>query len=390
MRPGQRALDVGSGPGGLRRALAGVVGPANVAAVDPSETFVANRRERVPGADVRLGVAEALPFPDEAFDVVLSQLVVNFMADAEAGVREMRRVARPGAPSPPACGTCVRSVLGADIPNNEGFFRTIEVIAPPGTITNCVLPAACAARGLTGFRMVDACFGALAQMLPDRVPAASDGGATGVCIGGYHPDRTPFILVDFLMSAWGGRPWADGLDGNAHIFGNLASQPAEVCELEHPVEVLAFEFIPDSGGPGKHRGGMSLRRDYRLLEAEATLQVRADRHAVPPYGLQGGRPGRPSQNYLVTPAGEMRRLPAKVTMTMQRGEVFRHEQAGGGGWGDPLARDPELVLRDVRNELVSPAAARDDYGVVIDPATGTVDRAATEARRAALRAARGG
>jgi len=281
--------------------------------------------------------------------------------------------------------TCVKSVLAAEIPNNEGFFRAIEVIAPPGTITNCVLPAACAARGLTGFRMVDTCFGALAQMLPDRVPAASDGGATGVSIGGYHADRTPFIQVDFLMSAWGARPWADGLDGNAHIFGNLSSQPAEVCETEHPVEILCFEFIQDAGGPGKYRGGMSLRRDYRLVEAEATLQVRADRRAFRPYGLQGGRPGRASQNFLITPEGETRLLPAKVTMTMKRGEVFRHEQAGPGGWGDPLERDPERVLRDVRNELVSLAAARDDYGVVIDPAVWRVDLAATRARRGGLK-----
>ena len=281
--------------------------------------------------------------------------------------------------------TCVKSVLAAEIPNNEGFFRVIEVIAPPGTITNCVLPAACAARGLTGFRMVDTCFGALAQMLPDRVPAASDGGATGVSIGGYHADRTPFIQVDFLMSAWGARPWADGLDGNAHIFGNLSSQPAEVCETEHPVEILCFEFIQDAGGPGKYRGGMSLRRDYRLVEAEATLQVRADRRAFRPYGLQGGRPGRASQNFLITPEGETRLLPAKVTMTMKRGEVFRHEQAGPGGWGDPLERDPERVLRDVRNELVSLAAARDDYGVVIDPAVWRVDLAATRARRGGLK-----
>jgi N-methylhydantoinase B len=285
--------------------------------------------------------------------------------------------------------TAIKSVLPLEIPNNEGFFRAIEVIAPPGTITNCVLPAACAARGLTGFRMTDCCFGALALMLPDRVGAASDGGATGISIGGYHADRTPFIQVDFLSSAWGGRPWADGLDGNAHLFGNLSAQPAEVCEIDHPVEILAFEFIQDVGGPGKHRGGMSVRRDYRLREAEATLQVRADRRAILPYGLYGGRPGKPSRNVL-NPDGEARLLPAKVTMTIRRGDVLRHEQAGPGGWGDPLERAPGRVLRDARNELVSLAAARDDYGVVIDAGTWTVDEAATAAQRAALRAARPG
>ncbi|MBI3455717.1 MAG: hydantoinase B/oxoprolinase family protein [Candidatus Rokubacteria bacterium] len=283
--------------------------------------------------------------------------------------------------------TGVKSVLPLDIPNNEGFFRAIEVIAPPGTIANAVLPAACAARGLTGFRMVDCCFGALAMMLPDRVVAASDGGATGISIGGYYADRTPFIQVDFLSSAWGGRPWADGLDGNAHMFGNLSSQPAEVCEIDHPVEILCFEFIPDVGGPGKYRGGMSLRRDYRLLEEEAVLQIRADRRAIRPYGLYGGQPGKPSRN-LLNPETEARLLPAKVTMTMKRGDVLRHEQAGPGGWGDPLDRDAARVLKDARNELVSLAAARQDYGVVIDPGTWTVDEAATDQLRAALRQAR--
>jgi N-methylhydantoinase B len=237
--------------------------------------------------------------------------------------------------------------------------------------------------------MTDCCFGALALMLPDRVGAASDGGATGISIGGYHADRTPFIQVDFLSSAWGGRPWADGLDGNAHLFGNLSAQPAEVCEIDHPVEILTFEFVPDAGGPGRFRGGMSVRRDYRLTEAEATLQVRADRRAIRPYGLYGGRPGKPSRN-LLNPDGEARLLPAKVTMTMHRGDVLRHEQAGPGGFGDPLEREPARVLRDVRNELVSLESGRDDYGVVVDPATWTVDEAATAALRARLRAARPG
>ena len=119
--------------------------------------------------------------------------------------------------------TCVKSVLPPDIPNNDGFYRAIEVIAPPGTIANCVLARRHARpAGSPGFRMVDCCFGALALMLPDRVFAASEGGNTGVSIGGYYADRTPFIYVDFLCSAWGGRPWADGLDGNANMFANLS------------------------------------------------------------------------------------------------------------------------------------------------------------------------
>jgi len=283
--------------------------------------------------------------------------------------------------------TGIKSVLPAEIPNNDGFHRAVQVIAPPGTIANCVLPAATAARGLTGFRMVDCVFGALAMMLPDRVFAASDGGNTGISIGGYHADRRPFIYVDFICSAWGGRPWADGLDGNASMFANLSSHPAEIIEVEHPLEILALEFVPDTGGAGKFRGGMGFRRDYRFVEEEAVLQVRSDRRAFRPFGLYGGSPGKPSVN-IINPHAEHRVVPAKVTMTITRGDVYRHELPGGGGWGDPLERDPASVLRDVLNELVSVVSAHDDYGVVIDTARGEVDAAATARRRAEIRATR--
>ncbi len=285
--------------------------------------------------------------------------------------------------------TCLKAVLPVDIPANAGFYRAIEVIAPPGTIANAVPPAATAARALTGFRMVDCCLGALAQLLPDRVPAASEGGNTGVSIGGYYPDRTPFIHVEFFCGAWGGRPWADGLDGNAHLFGNISLLPAEVCETESPAEILAVEFIEDSGGPGRFRGGAGFRRVYRFLADEGTLQVRSDRHTFRPYGLYGGQPGRPSRNVL-NPGPAARALPAKLTMPIRRGDVFCHELPGGGGWGDPLAREPERVLADVRNGFVSVAAARDDYGVVIDAGTLALDAGATERLRAGRRAARAG
>jgi N-methylhydantoinase B len=164
---------------------------------------------------------------------------------------------------------------------------------------------------------------------------------------------------------------------------------AEVTETEQPLEVLCTELIPDVGGPGKHRGGMSIRRAYRLVEDEAVLQVRADRHTFRPYGLYGGGSGQPSRNRLIS-GGAERELTAKVTMTpMRRGDVFIHDQPGPGGWGDPLERDPARVLRDVLNELVSVEAARDDYGVILHPRGAAVDEAATARRRAELRTARG-
>ena len=277
--------------------------------------------------------------------------------------------------------TAVRSILPDGIPNNEGVFRAIQVKAPAGTIANAVLPAACAARGLTGFRMVDCAFGALALMVPDKVGAASDGGNTGVSIGGYDANRKPYIFVDFACGTWGGRPWADGLQGNSNIFANMASQSIEVIEAEQPMQILSYEFLTDRAGAGEFRGGAPYQRDYRFLEKEAVLQVRSDRRAVRPYGLYGGRAGKPSMNYL-NPDGENRPLTTKPTMNIARGDVFRHELAGGGGWGDPYKRDPRAVLQDVRNELVSVGAAREEYGVAVDAETWTVDLAVTETLRA--------
>ncbi|MBV8169644.1 MAG: hydantoinase B/oxoprolinase family protein, partial [Alphaproteobacteria bacterium] len=270
----------------------------------------------------------------------------------------------------------IKTILPAGIPNNEGVFRAIDVIAPPGTIANGVLPAACAARGLTGFRMTDCIFGALAQLLPDKVFAASDGGNTGISIGGYYADRSPYIYVDFVCGAWGGRPWADGLQGNANIFSNISSHSVEVTESEQPLRIRAYEFCSDRDGAGKFRGGAAMYRDYEFLEEEAILQVRADRSVFRPFGLYGGAPAARSRNTLNPGTPAEQALPGKLTMTIKRGDVFRHELPGGGGWGDPLERDPAAVLSDVRNEYVGLARAQRDYGVAIDTGTWRVDEPA--------------
>jgi N-methylhydantoinase B len=257
--------------------------------------------------------------------------------------------------------TAVKSILPLDLPNSSGAFRPIEVIAPAGTVLNGILPAACAARGLTGFRAVDCCFGALAKLFPDRVPAAGDGGNTGVSIGGYYKDRTPFVMVDFFCAAWGGRPFANGVDGAAHVFANICAHSIEEMEKEHPVRIRRFAYLPDSFGDGQYRGGCGVVREYELVEEEAIFQVRGDRILNAPYGLAGGRPGRPGRNTLFR-GGKFHPLTGKATINMRRGDVVRIETAGGGGWGDPAKRDPAAIERDRRAGLL----------------TGTADRAAAE------------
>jgi N-methylhydantoinase B len=256
--------------------------------------------------------------------------------------------------------TAVKTVIPEKFPNNDGVFRCIEVIAPPGTIANALPPAACAARGLTGFRMFDCAMGALAKLYPGRVMAAGEGGNTGITIGGWTRDRRPFIYVDFLSGAWGARPWADGLSGNTAMFANMASFSAEVIEAEQPVEVLENAFVPDTGGAGQYRGGVAIRRTWRFLEDEAVLQVRADRQAHRPFGLAGGQPGAAGANVLNGAT-----LASKLTVPLKRGDVFRHDLPGAGGFGDPSARDPAAVLADVRLGLVTPEGALRDYGVAV-------------------------
>ena len=284
--------------------------------------------------------------------------------------------------------TALRSILPGAIPNNDGVFRVIDVTAPPGTITNVVLPGACAARALTGFRMLDCAFGALAKMSPELVCAAGDGGNVGVSIGGYDKDRKPFIYVDFACGTWGGRPWSDGLEGNTNLFINMASQSIEMTESEHPIEILGYELAQDRCGAGKYRGGAPFYRDYRLKEHEAVLQVRADRQAIRPYGLYGGKPGKPGSSHF-NPDTEDRTLPSKVTMAFHAGDVLRYVLPGGGGWGDPLERDTDAVLADARNEIISTDAARREYGVVIDAEAWAIDAAATNKLRGEMRAAQG-
>jgi N-methylhydantoinase B len=283
--------------------------------------------------------------------------------------------------------TALRSVLPAGIPNNDGVFRVIKTIAPEGTIANVAMPGACAARALTGFRMVDCAFGALARMVPDRVFAASDGGNVGVTVAGFAPSGDRFVYVDFSCGTWGGRPWADGIDGISNVFVNMASQSVEQIESEHPIQILAYEFATDRCGAGKFRGGAPFFRDYRINVPNAILQIRADRQTIRPYGLHGGKAGKPGSVSL-DPRGENRAIGSKISINVGQGDEFRYVLPGGGGWGDPLEREPDAVLRDLRNEIISERAARDEYGLVVEENPLRVDAKATEALRATMRRSR--
>ena len=285
----------------------------------------------------------------------------------------------------------IRSVMASDIPINAGFFRPIQVIAPSGTIVNVAPPGAVAARAIAGFRVIDALFGALAQAVPERVFAAGEGGNTFVTLAGNDPHGKPYIMVEPQVGCWGARPDRDGIDGISPLAANIRNTSAEVLESDYPIRIDQYELITDSGGPGRFRGGMSVGRSIRLLGPDALLQVRSDRRRVLPYGLFGGRPGRPSENRILREGSSARVLPSKFIATLPSGSVYGHTLASGGGYGDPLERDPALVLHDVRLEKVSRKGARRDYGVVVKgrrPGL-RVDVEATQAQRLEFRSERG-
>lgn len=276
----------------------------------------------------------------------------------------------------------LQGAVGEEILGNTGFYRPIRFTIPEGSILDGRRPAARAARGLLGYRLVDTIWGALAEILPERIPACGDGGPNGVSIGAIDDDGTQSVLIDVCFGAWGGRPGGDGVDGASPLAGNLANTPIEDLERTGLVRIERYGYLPDSGGPGTWRGGLSIVRELRLEHEDASLQIRSDRREHPPYGLAGGRPGGSSWN-IMNPEGDREVLPSKVTTRFRRGDVHRHITAGGGGYGDPLLREPARVLADVVAGKVTAEGARGDYGVVVRD--GRVDDDATAALRSERR-----
>ncbi len=282
----------------------------------------------------------------------------------------------------------IRCLTNLEIPNCQGYMRPVKVIAPRGTVLNPEHPAACAARGVMGYRVFDAIMGAFAQVVPDRVIAGGEGGPTLFSIGGRQNGK-PFVLTEVMVGTWGARAGLDGVEGISNPAANLSNNPVELIEAELPLQVTDYSFVTDSGGPGRQRGGLAFQRSYKLLADEAVCTMRSDRRDHPPYGVAGAAAGGGSANTLNPGTPREQKLPTMpmAMIALRKGDVFRHVSAGGGGFGPAWEREPVLVAEDVREGKVSLAAARSEYGVVIDPATLEVDEAATRAQRAAMRRA---
>jgi N-methylhydantoinase B len=259
----------------------------------------------------------------------------------------------------------IKSIFAPDIPNNEGCARPLALIAPEGTVVNCKFPAAVAARMMIGHFLTEIIYRGLANVIPNRVIAASGGtpAAMNVFYGKRH-DGTPWHSV---IIRGGGMGAGAANDGNyVYIFpANGANTPVEIFENDTPLIVEKRELIPDSGGPGRMRGGLGKSEIFRVPDdayapsGPVNLGIQAGRYIYPPEGLFGGKPGAKAR-FLVNGAPGN---PYGLTQ-LKAGDVVTIDAPGGGGYGSPAERDPEMLAGDVADGYVSAAGAARDYGVV--------------------------
>jgi len=232
-------------------------------------------------------------------------------------------------PSPLATG-----VAGTP-PLNGGCFEPVKVNAPAGSIVNAPEGSAVAGGNVeTSQRIVDVVFGALAKALPDVIPSASQGTMNNVTLGGFDPVKGKrFAYYETIGGGMGARPGRNGIDGVQINMTNTMNTPVEALEFAYPIRVERYEIVEGTGGAGKFRGGNGIRRDIKLL-ADAHGTVMSERRRIAPYGLKGGSPGKPGEDFLVR-NGKKMKLPGKAEVLLKAGDVLSIRTPGGGGWGKP-------------------------------------------------------
>jgi N-methylhydantoinase B len=228
-----------------------------------------------------------------------------------------------------------RCLLGEEVPACAGLMDPIEVSAPEGSIVNARPPVAVAAGNVeTSQRIVDVLLRALAKALPQRIPAASSGTMNNLSFGGIASGTgMPFAYYETVAGGMGARPSKEGLSGIHTHMTNSLNTPTEALESALPVRVRRYSLRSGSGGAGKQKGGDGIVREIEFL-TEARVSILSDRRRFAPYGLAGGKPGKPGRNELILPNGKKRTLPSKAVFTAPRGSVLRIETPGGGGWGE--------------------------------------------------------
>lgn len=262
-----------------------------------------------------------------------------------------------------AVSFALKALLDPDIPNNEGVLRVIDVRAEKGSIVNAVFPAATAARLHSCQRVADVVFGALAPALPTRVVAGGNGSNTTAVFSGVDPrSGEPYVYLETLGGGAGGRHARDGKDGVQVNLTNTSNLPVEAIEMEYPLMVDAYELVPDTGGAGRYRGGLALRRTIRPVEHTCVFNGAGERFAKAPWGLFGGGPGATGINQIVRADGRIERLPNKPSgVTVRPDERVIVQTPGAGGYGPARERSAQAREDDLLSGKFSAEFMRKHY-----------------------------
>jgi N-methylhydantoinase B len=260
----------------------------------------------------------------------------------------------------------LRCLTDPSIPMNEGCFRPVEVNVPEGSVLNPKPPSAVAGGNVeTSQRNVDVLLKAFAQIVPERVCAACQGTMNNVAVGGVDAKGEAWTFYETIAGGFGGRRGIDGLNAVHSHMTNTMNTPIEAIEAVFPIRFLKYKLRRDSGGAGRWRGGAGVERRWMLLAPKATVSVLAERTRIPPWGLLGGKTGSTGEFYVVKANGRRVKLESKSTVRLSKNDTFVAKTPGGGGYQKPEKRDPQRILRDVADEVVSLKAARRDYKILL-------------------------
>jgi N-methylhydantoinase B len=258
------------------------------------------------------------------------------------------------------------AVIDPHVPPNSGCYRPFTIEARQGLIVNPKMPAAVGARTNTSQKITEAMMLALSEATPERVMAGSHGQITNCGFSGNHPvTKKRFVYIDIQGGGAGARPGKDGRDGQDSHLARFKNTPVEAVELEYPVRIERYELLPDSGGAGRYRGALGLRRDIRMLIDDMTWARYGDRQKFAPFGLFGGKDGGKGKFVLNPDTPEQRVMKSKGLDSLTKNDVVSLRLPGAGGYGDPKARALSLILQDVRDGKISIESAHQDYGVKV-------------------------
>jgi N-methylhydantoinase B len=279
-------------------------------------------------------------------------------------------------------GVYMIMVFDPQILFNDGFYDLIHVKLPKGSLVNPEFPAPLGCRTHALSRQFDVMGGALSKHAPEMATAAGYGSSPHFLFSGVDSHKRPFQLMEILYGGIPGRPIGDGMDGHSWwpLFENI---PTEYLENFFPMVIERYGSVADTGGAGKHRGGNGIEKVYRLLEP-GDVSIHDDRHESQPWGILGGEPGACSEKWIIRGTAEPEPLPSKIdNVRVEAGDRIVFITAGGGGWGDPLERDPKRVRNDVARKLMTQEKAKSAYGVILTGRHYELDlRATTDLREA--------